>query len=64
MNKFNKVIIALFGACNKVFSVFTPIVLALVLINTTANLTDFNETTLLVIATMSSLFRAGSIWMD
>ena len=68
MNKFRErvvtILIAILGACNKVMSVFIPIGLALVLIAVYPAIAVSNSGILIGIATLSSLFRAISIWID
>lgn len=57
MNSFIKAIIAVMGATNAVFSFFTPLAIALILTNL-LTLTEFQGTTLLIAAIISSIYRA------
>ena len=61
--KIIKFLLATMGACNKVMSMFIPIAVALSLL-VTMDMSNNNAIILLLIATMSSLFRAISIWID
>ena len=53
-----KIIIAILGATNAMFSIFIPIALALLLI---PFVTGFSESALIVIAFLSSMYRAIDI---
>ncbi len=53
-----KIIIAILGATNAMFSIFVPIAIALLL---TPFVTGFSESALIVIAFLSSMYRAIDI---
>ena len=55
---FGKIFIATLGATNAMFSIFIPIGLALLL---TPFVTGFSETALMIIALLSSMYRAIDI---
>ena len=59
-----KLILAVLGACNKVMSIFIPIAIALLIINTMPELPAQSQIILIIIASLSSLFRAVSLWIE
>ena len=63
MNTTQKIIIAILGACNKVVTVVTPILLALLIINSEI-LTEFQASALMIIAILSTIFRALKTWIE
>ena len=58
MNKFKKIIVAILGATNTVFSIFIPIAIALLLLPYTRG---WYGTALLIIGILSSFYRAIDI---
>lgn len=63
MNKFMKALIATLGGMNVVFSIFIPIAVSLLVIKSW-NLTGFGSGLIILIAILSSIYRAIKIgWM-
>jgi len=61
MNKFLKVLIATLGAIDVVFSIFIPIIVALLLINISGRLGDWRGSVVIGGGMLASLFRAIKI---
>ena len=57
MNKFLKIIIAILGATNAVFSMFTPVAIALIVI-TVLGIDGWRASALIVAAIFSAVYRA------
>lgn len=57
MNKLMKIIIAIFGATNEIFSLLIPIMLALTVI-VVFNMQGFNSVILMIAGILATLFRA------
>ena len=65
MNKINKVIVSILGACNIVMSMFIPLAIALLLLAVGgASVSKVNSVIILVIALGSSLFRGIKPWLN
>lgn len=63
MNKFMKALIAALGGINVVFSIFVPIAVSLLVIKSW-NLNGFGSFIIMLIAILSSVYRAIKIgWM-
>ncbi len=60
MNKFLKVIVAILGAVNLVFSIFIPIAVALISISF-FNLTSFSNILVIIIGILSTIYRAVEV---
>jgi hypothetical protein len=62
MNNLSKVIIAILGAADVVFSMFIPISLALMIV-ILVDLSTFNVWALLSIGFLSTIYRAIKFWV-
>ncbi len=62
MNKLLKGIVAFLGGVDLMFSIFIPIAIALVLINT-GTLNNFNAGLLIVLGILSSFYRTINFWV-
>ncbi|KKM83534.1 hypothetical protein LCGC14_1308490 [marine sediment metagenome] len=62
MNKLIKGIIAFLGGVDLMFSIFIPIAIALLLINT-GNLNNFNAGLVLLLGLLSSSYRTINFWI-
>ena len=62
MNKLLKSIIAFLGGVDLMFSIFIPIAIALLLINT-GNLNNFNAGLLIALGILSSSYRTINFWI-
>ncbi len=62
MNKLLKSIIAFLGGVDLMFSIFIPIAIALLLINT-GNLNNFNAGLLIALGILSSFYRTINFWI-
>jgi len=63
MNNITKIPLAILGACNKVMSMFIPIAVALLFINT-AEMNGVSSIILLTVAILATLFRSIKVWID
>lgn len=63
MKKGIKILLAILGGINTVFSMAIPILVALLVI-IFINLTPFNLWVILICGILSSLYRAISIWIN
>ncbi len=63
MNKFFKIIVAVLGAVNVVFSMFIPISIALILISF-LDMSVFNVWAIMILGFLSSFFRAIKFWVN
>ena len=63
MNKFFKIIVAILGAVDVVFSIFIPISIALILINL-LDLSVFNLWAIMILGFLSSFYRAIKFWIN
>lgn len=61
MNKPFKIIVATLGAINLVVGIFIPIALALVIVTLYPTIGDFNQRILIVLGSISSLYKAINI---
>jgi len=59
MNKNLKIIIAILGGINTIFSVFIPSIIALLIINS-VQLSQINQLVLMTVALLSTLYRGIS----
>ena len=65
MNKINKVVISILGACNIVMSIFMPITIALLLLALGgASVNKLNSIMILIVALGASTFRAIKPWLN
>lgn len=62
MNKFFKIIIAIIGATDVIFSIFIPVSIALILI-ILLDLSVFNLWAIMIIGFLSSFYRAIKFWI-
>ncbi len=62
MNKLLKIIIAILGAVDIMFSIFIPIAVALLLVNN-GKMSNINSTLVLIIGLISSFYRAVKFWI-
>jgi len=63
MNKLTKTIVAILGGVNVMFSVATPILIALLILSSTA-LNPSNQWIIMVVAILSSTYRAIKLWIQ
>jgi hypothetical protein len=64
MNKFKKIIFAIFGGADYGFGIAIPVFVALSLIKIYPIFSHNNQIILMVIAIMSSFYRAIKVWNE
>jgi len=62
MNKLTKVLLSILGGCDRAFSMFIPITIALLVINV-VGIETAGAITVLAVALCSTIFRAIKVWV-